>query len=118
MRVTNPAAQELLVQLFTIANRLNVAHQPGWLSVVESYRLQGYGEPLLMAGIRGLEERAGGYWIDTTSMDLGTHSLADTRFIHRDMCVRCCSLRKDHVEIDAQLRCLFAPGSTFEETKP
>lgn len=106
---------ELLAQLYDIATAIGVSNEAGWLASVESYRLAGHGEPVFKAALVALEQRAGGYWIDVPSGDLSTHTLSDTRFIHRDMCVNCCSLRENHLDTG---QCLFAPGSTFEETKP
>lgn len=108
---------ELLHRYRTIAREIHADADDAWVAAVESFRLAGNLRPAEEATLHALEQQAGGYWVDAPSMDLGTHTITDTRFIHRDMCVKCCSLRRDHLDTGTSLQCLFAP-STFEETKP
>ena len=75
--------------------------------------------PVELRGLVLLEEKAGGYWVDTYMLDPKDPDLSKPRggkrFIHRDMCVKCQTVKLAHLDTG---QCLFAPGSTFEETKP
>ena len=111
-------ALDLLRRMEDTATELGiVTRHPGWIEKLSILRMQRADtlkiHPLKLRWL-GLKEReAGGYWIDTGGYDGTLRS--GIRFIPRDTCVKCQTVKSAHLDTG---QCLFAPGSSFEETKP